>query len=378
MNDEELDIQIRGVLDVEPSAEQLARLKCFWMEQSQAVDRRQRKWRRAALAAAIVGVAAVSVWQLRSGPLQQGHFSNRAAPGDPIVNQPVLPRHFETTAASELQPDENSFAAGRPPTAYERFVFSIGRREPIDARAPTLVATLDKMIDELVRDPDADAGQFVFSTDLPADDAERILLRRLARSTDARKHAVLRLLAECGSQRSQLELLRLGRRVEFRDAVVTTLEQIVGIEQLPRVLDETVHTGLRMTLILRLLTANSEAALRGYLSLVEKSGTRSEALASAEELTNPPVGELLAYLDDEDESVRLSAAVVLGHINGPEVAKLLVDRVTQNPEGKVEAWIAILACRGAVAEEFLAYAIRQPQLLAHINSARVHWARIVN
>jgi hypothetical protein len=70
--------------------------------------------------------------------------------------------------------------------------------------------------------------------------------------------------------------------------------------------------------------------------------------------------------------------MVLGHLNGPRIARLLVDRVTQQPEVGVEAWIAILACRGPVAEEFLAYATRQPQLLSHVNSARVRWARIIN
>jgi HEAT repeat protein len=378
MNDEDLDNQIRAVLAVEPSAEQLARLQRFWLERSQAEYRRQRVWRGAALAAAVVAVAAVSVWQFRLAPPQRVQVTDDAMPSDPIARQPVVPRRTDATVPRNLPETEEFVAAGRPPTTYERLIFSIRRRDSVAASSPALTATLDNLIDQLVRDPGADAKQRLASSNLPAGDAERILLRRLTRSTDEKKHAALRLLAQCGSPRSMPALLRLGRRAEFRDAAVATIEQIVGIEGLRGVVDETSHTGLQMALIRRLLVANSEAALGSYLSLVETSDTRAVALAVADEHQDPPVDKLLTFLDHEEESVRISAAVVLGHINGPDVAKSLVERVTQNPEADVEAWIAILACRGPVAEEFLAYATRQPQLLAHVNSARVRWARIVN
>jgi hypothetical protein len=378
MNDEDLDIQIRASLDMEPSAEQISRLRRFWTERSQAEYRRQRMWRGAALAAAVLAVAAVSDWQWRSRPRQQVEVADGAAPSDSIVHQPVHPRRTDATIPIDRQQEESSITLGRPPTTYERLVFSIRRREPVPVRSPALIATMDKLIDELARNPNSDVQQLVTSADVPAGDAERILIRRLPRSTDAKKRAVLRLLAKCGSTRSKPALLRLARQAKFRDAAVTTIERIVGIEQLAGVVSETSHRGVQMVLIRRLLIDYSDATLHGYLSLVENNDTRAAALAVADELQDPPVGALLACLDDEEESDRLSAAVVLGHINGPEVAKLLVDRVTQEPEAGVEAWIAILACRGAVAEEFLAYATRQPQLLAHVNSARVRWARIIN
>jgi hypothetical protein len=207
---------------------------------------------------------------------------------------------------------------------------------------------------------------------------ERLLLRRLARSTDDKKCAVLQLLAVCGSSQSIPALLRLGRRESFRDAALATTEQIVGIERFAGHVGQSTDQSVRAALVRRLLTDDSEAGLRGYLSLVGNDGTRAEALAVADELPQPPSTALLELLDDEDETVRLSAALVLGHLNGPDVTRALVDRVTQNPAEATEAWIALLACRGELAEEFLAFASRRPQLLVHVNSARVWWARVVN
>jgi hypothetical protein len=377
MNDEDFDHQIRTILDVQPSAEQLARLERFWMEQSRADYLRRRRWRGAALAAAILAVVAISIWQMRSVP-RPVQVTGGTVPDAPIVRHQVFPAHSEPALPIDLQQQEDSFAAGREPTAYERLVFSIRRREPAAARSPANDAALSDLIDDLANKPDVDPQQLIESAKLAADDMERLLLRRLDRSPDDKKRAVLRLLAVCGTSRSKPALLRLARREKFRDAAVTTIDQIVGIERLPEVIGETSHSGVRTALIRRLVMSDSNAGLRGYLALVNDSGTRTAALAAADDISTPPVGALLTCLDDPDEAVRLAAAIVLGHLNGPDITKLLVDRVTQEPEGELEAWIALLACQGELADEFLAYAVRQPQLLAHVNSARVRWARIVH
>ena len=48
--------------------------------------------------------------------------------------------------------------------------------------------------------------------------------------------------------------------------------------------------------------------------------------------STPPVLEtLLARLDAEDADVRLAAAVVLGHANGPVISESLIGRVSQEP-----------------------------------------------
>jgi hypothetical protein len=189
---------------------------------------------------------------------------------------------------------------------------------------------------------------------------------------------MLRLLEVCGTRRSTPALLRISRQDKLRDAALATIERIIGIERLSELIGQTEDARVRTAVVRRLLTADSERGLRGYLSLVEDHQTRALALAVADELSEPPVARLFACLDDGDAAVRLAAAVVLGHLNGPEITKALVDRVVQDPAATAEAWIALLACRGEYAEEFLSYATRQPQLLVHVNSARVHWARITN
>ena len=76
--------------------------------------------------------------------------------------------------------------------------------------------------------------------------------------------------------------------------------------------------------------------------------------------------------------MRIAAALVLGHVNGPEVTNSLIALVTQEAASSpTEAWIALLACRGEQAEEFFAYATRHPQLLGQVNRARVWWARMI-
>ena len=122
-------------------------------------------------------------------------------------------------------------------------------------------------------------------------------------------------------------------------------------------------------------SAAAEPALRSYLSLVGNEAVRDEALAVADALPQRLLAALLARLDDEDEAVRLSAALVLGHANGPEVTNSLIALVTREPPSPVEAWIALVACRGEQAEKFFAYATRQPLLLGQVNRARMWWAR---
>jgi hypothetical protein len=198
------------------------------------------------------------------------------------------------------------------------------------------------------------------------------------RSTDAEKHAVLRLLAVCGSPRAVPSLLRIARSEAFRGDALATVEQIVGIERIAECMEQTAHSGVRAALIRRLLTADSDAGLRGYLLLVENESSRAEALVALDALPESPSAALLALLDNSNRNVRLSAAVVLGHLNGPDVTRALVDRITRDPANANEAWIALMACRGELAAEFLSYATSQPQLLPHFNSARVWWARVVN
>jgi hypothetical protein len=168
------------------------------------------------------------------------------------------------------------------------------------------------------------------------------------------------------------------RRDAKPEEIVATIERTAGLEGLVKTAGRTTEPKLRLAIMLRLLKFDSEAVLLGYLSLVRDEATRPLALAAAESAPELPIAELLTRLDHDEKWVRLAAAMVLGHVNGPEVTQSLIARVTEKPSEATEAWLALMACRGAMAEEFLAYASRRPQLLGHLNNARVQWAQAIH
>ena len=151
----------------------------------------------------------------------------------------------------------------------------------------------------------------------------------------------------------------------------------MGVERLVVVVSRTDDRDVRRALIDRLLTADVEPALRGFLSLLYDETIRADALAVAETHPQLPLASLLSLLDDEDKRVRLSAAMVLGHVNGPEITRSLISRVEEQPTGRTEVWMALLACRGPLAEEFLSYASFQPLLLGQVNNARLQFERMI-
>jgi HEAT repeat protein len=247
-------------------------------------------------------------------------------------------------------------------------------------QASTPVASVGAVIDDLLArvtsGPEVELHRELDATGIDLRQAETVLLRKISRSTVNEQRAIVRVLAHCGSRRSMPALLKLARREAIRDEALASLESIVGLERLAAQLDVAGDEHVRQAIIERLLAADSEAARRAYLSLVATESTRREALAVARQLPEPPINSWLENLDDDDESVRLSAALVLSTVNGPEVTRSLIDRVTARPADSTEAWIALLGCRGEMADEFCAYAMQRPKLLGYFNGARLRWARM--
>jgi hypothetical protein len=159
-------------------------------------------------------------------------------------------------------------------------------------------------------------------------------------------------------------------------AALEQLERRVGLDGLAGVAETTPYPALRRVILRRLLEADDEAALRGYLSLVANGLTRVEALAAADEMAEPPTAALFALLRDEQKPLRTAAAMALGRINGPKVTSSLIQLVTQDRAAPSEAWIALLACRDQSAEEFIAGAAHHPRMLGRLNNARIFWQTI--
>jgi len=365
--DENLDRVVREALEVDLEHERLARLEQHWLARSRQQHWRGQMRRVTAIAATLAAVAALTVAWNRKTSLPLQPVENPGSVAEELAVDNPTPADSEDVRAIEL-------SAGRPPTAYERLIFlaRTGARPtvPIGAR-------LDSAIHQLVLHPDADARPLVESPGLRQANVETFLLRRLPRATDAEHPAILKLLAIRGTQRSVPALLRLARHDKIREDVLATLEQIVAVEGLPQVVQSATDPRLRTDLIRRLLNHDSEAALLGYLSLVRSEATRAEALAVADEVPKLPIDELIGLLDHRDQALRFSAALVLGHVDGPEVTRRLITRVTEQPADSPAAWMALMACHGELADEFFAYATRRPQLLGYVNNARLQWTRVI-
>ena len=373
MNHDEFDQQIRDALRVEPSREQAARLEGFWKLQLQADGRRRVRWK-VAVAACVLLAATISARLLWPEPARQEAQVNQESP----VAVELAPSEPHDVVLPDSPPgDSQSSFSGRPSTDYERLMFAVRTAKHSASESSIRIAAIDKVIERLRLESTADAKELILSAGLTEFDAEQEFLRRLQRSTDDDKSVILKLLAACGSARSAPALLQLARRESSRDVALGTLESIVGVAKLADVIDQTSDPQVRAAIFRRLFAADTEPALRGYLSWVYDEAYRAESLAVAETVTHPTLGWLLALLDDENETVRLSAALVLGHVNGPEVTESLISLVMQEPSEATEAWVALFACRGQAAEEFFTYAAFQPRLLAHVNSARAQWARLI-
>lgn len=371
MNDDQFDQQIRDALRAEPASEQIARLETFWRTTSRR-ERRSRTVRRAlALAASLLVVAVVAAWTVRQ------EFGGVEVVQAPQPNPVIVPQRD----SPKLDPPQIAVAdtpppsIGRAPTAMEQFAF-FSRTQPRGSAAnEVLVAVVDDLVQQ-VAGGEVNPQQAVEATGIAMEGLERELLRRLVRSTDDQKRNLSHLLAACGSDNSILPLLKLSRREVFRDEALQAIEQIVGVTGLAEVVRLSDDSRVRQVLMQRLLTAESDDAVAAYLTLVQDPSLRVEALAVADALPNVPTEVLLAFLQSDDKRARLSAALLLGRVNGPEITRRLVDLVTAERPAPTEAWIALLACRGELAQEFLSYAASRPQLLGQVNNARIEWARM--
>jgi HEAT repeat protein len=245
------------------------------------------------------------------------------------------------------------------------------------AATRTMPAEVDQLIERLAADPAAKVGGAARSASLASRNAENILLRRLSRARPDRRHALIQLLATCGSARSVPALVEAARRTDLRDDALRALEQVLTLESLAQAVPMTHDRAVRAALLDRLLTADSPAALRGFLQITSDRGLRPDALAAATNCRQFPVEALLAALEDESKHVRLAAALVLGHVDGPQVAQSLIAIASRRDGAPVEAWVALLACRDAAADRFLAQASLQPRWLGQVNNARIVWARFI-
>ncbi len=372
---DELDEQIHAALRVDVSPQQLERLEAFWQDRSRADRRRKQLQQFAAMAAAILlaGAASYQLWHRPSTVAPHENLLTDAGPATPVPSQNDLPKSAPAKSVSE---DVPSISHGRPATIYEQFVFNARARDREMAQQRSAVAALDNAINLLAHNPSGDARQLLKSAELRTANAEQLLLSQLGHSNEPRERAILQLLSLCGTSRSTVPLLKLSRRSTLREQALLTIEQTTGIDGLANAATLTGDSRVRAAIYQRLF--ENEITVDAFLSLVQNDLLRDEVLEVADKLSEPMLNALLIRLNAEDPSTRLAAAFVLGHANGPFVTNSLIALVSENPASPTEAWLALMACRGQQAEQFLVYANQQPRLLGHFNRARVVWARTIH
>ena len=377
MNPDDLDNLLRESLSVESPPPRLARLEQFCRRRSRA-ERRGRfvRWA-SALAATVLAAASLSIWAQRdepAGEVARTDPATRAAPLDAEPDRAEPPAPNRIVSGADETP---SLSAGRAPTAYERLIFAVRAGESVAIERPSVADAFAELLKRPGDDPGADVQQLVETCGVARAELEQTLLSELASPSDERRHFAVRLLTVCGTPRSVPGLLQLSRQEPFCDEALDAVERIVGVAGLSGVVRETPDRRVREAILRRLVRADSSEAARGYLALTADERLRDEAIAAADAAGPSFVAALLDLLDDEDKAVRRAAALVLGHVNGPEITQSLIARVTEDPGRSTETWMALLACRGERAKEFFAVAMSSPRFLGRVNCARVEWARMI-
>jgi hypothetical protein len=379
MTDDDFDQLLRGALDVEPQPAQLARLETFWRDQMR-VDARRRNVRWLAAATILVAAAAwagvASRRGLRTAPAPQ---STEIA-ASPSGNDVMTAAESANAAQARRALTTTSPSAGRAPTVYERLAFAAAAPAAEQNGPIATIADIDAAIARLVAAPTKDVTKVAQETGraigLRDRRIARMLQSRFRRASQDERLAIIALAAGSGSVDFVPWLLKTAARPVLREASLSAVEAIAGAENVAAIARRADHPSVRVALMTRLLTSGSQQAVLQYLALVVDRTIRDEALSAAEAAQPLPLDALLAHLDDDDKAIRLAAAQVLGHVNGPEVSRALITRLSQPDQPTVEAWMALLACRGEAVDRFLRQAVYEPRFLPQVNNARAYWARM--
>jgi hypothetical protein len=328
MDDHHLDDQIRAALGVNASPSHLQRLEDFWHGRRRAQRRRRAIARAAAWAVALAASVLVAVvgWQW----LGQNQHVAQTPPS--VQSRPRQPRAAVPQAGNVVP------HAAVPQVATEQ---AIPRTDSKSVAAVPRAAAVK--LSPCSRPPTV---------------YEQVMF--LAHERRAR-----------GSKRQS----KPSVDVEIA-AAVKAVERIKEAQPLAQFVAGTKSAEVRAALLRRLLAGDSETAVRGYLLLVANPRTRDEAVHAATSVSGPLLARLLKLLEDKDRATRLAAAMVLGHVDGPEVANALVQKVQEQPRRSTEAWIALLACRGERVATFLAQVKYDFRYVGPLNRARAEWARM--
>lgn len=123
----------------------------------------------------------------------------------------------------------------------------------------------------------------------------------------------------------------------------------------------------RLDALARLIQIDSDASIAAYLAVAELPENRRLALDASRSIDAPPTDGLLRRLNDPRIATRMTAAAVLGYIDGPKTTEKLAELVMKN-QNRREALFALAASNGAEAKAFLERAKHSNELASAVAS----------
>lgn len=116
------------------------------------------------------------------------------------------------------------------------------------------------------------------------------------------------------------------------------------------------------------LWRGSPADFQRYLEQIANSETRQRALHALDNTTDLPTERLIQALAHPRADLRVSAAIALGHIDGPVLTKRLIDMIERD-QSRREAFIALASSRGREAQRYVQTAAVSEQYAGIARSA---------
>jgi hypothetical protein len=332
-------------------------------------SRRRILFNRSLLVAA-ASIAAMVMYGLsqRGGPPQaEAPVREPAAAPKIAESTPPLPRPREDSSYAPLP------AAGLPPTTFQRALFAARSRS--DRPQPgQLAELLTELVDE---SPSIAQSRILSETNWTAQHLKTRLERELFGLPRGLQPMAIALLGQVGGKDSIPALQRLGKQPHTREPAARALLRITEYADMPALLKCAPAEAAASLLLTDPQFSSDPRPLHAYLSLVYQPSTRAAALASLASVHEPPIDRLMSLLDAEEKPARVAAALALGKLGGPEVTERLIRLVTSDHRRHAEAWLAVVQCRGPLADQFLSLAARDPLLLGHYYAALIRQQQVM-
>jgi HEAT repeat protein len=301
----------------------------------------------------------------------------REPPPRPIVTRPPTKLEEMLLMANVLTRDEEP----KPPVPLtpldkRRETPAVAHVTPSKTKQPRASRVKPKKFPEpqavakLASHPNADPAQVAAALRSSKDFNESRLVAILGSGSPAERNASLKLLGELGSARVVPDVLRATADANLHVAAIHALSRIADSATIEQLAHEEASKELQRVLLAALLGRGDVESLRLYLSNVASEPMTETALAAAEQTPHPPMDLLFAVLRSPSELERLTAARVIGRIDGPATTERLI-ALLEESTSRQEACVALLTSRGQEAVNFVNSARTNPALAAALQAASV-------